>query len=119
MIIFIWVVALFLFALWSLFGWGLHALVSWQGNWTVDLDPWLRQMPFADLLERWFPTWQDWVRLSLDLMHAGLSWLGSAAPTIVTVVWAIGALVLLGAGGLLTLIVVLIQRKTPPTPTPA
>jgi len=119
MILFIWAVALFFLALWSLAGWGLHAVVSTDGSWVGKLEPLIQKVPFGDLLERWLPTWQDLLRTALDLTQSGLAWLGAAAPVVVGVLWAIGAFLLLGTAGLLTVIVVILRRQTPPLPQAA
>ncbi len=119
MILFIWAAALFFLGLWSLVGWGLHAVVSIDGSWVGQLEPLIQKVPFGDLLERWLPTWQDLLRTALDLTQSGLAWLGAAAPVVVWVLWAIGAFVLVGTAALLTVIVVILRRQTPPLPQAA
>jgi hypothetical protein len=59
------------------------------------------------------PTWQDSARLLLELGQAALGWLGQAAPVIVWTLWGLGAVLLLGAAGLMNLLVVLLRRRLP------
>ena len=119
MLIFIWVVALLFLGLWSLAGWGLVRLLAMDGSWVAAIEPLLHKMPFGDLLERWLPTWQDMLRLLLDMLQSALAWVGTAAPVVVTVVWALGAALLLLCAGLLTLLVVLMRRHETPAPASA
>jgi hypothetical protein len=113
MVVAIWIVALLLLGLWSLLGWGLAQVLAFEGQWVLAIEPWLAHVPFADLLERWWPTWQDSARLLLELGQAALGWLGQAAPVIVWTLWGLGAVLLLGAAGLMNLLVVLLRRRLP------
>ncbi len=119
MIVAIWIIALLLLGLWSLAGWGLHALLLGGVQWVGDLKPLLERIPFAVWIERWVPGWQDAIRLALDLMQSLLGWLGGAAPMLVWVVWAVGAVLLVGFALLLTMVVALVRKNSPPAPTPA
>jgi hypothetical protein len=113
MIAAIWIIALVLLGLWSLVGWGAHALLVSGIQWAGDLKPLIDRIPFAAIIEQWVPGWQDALRLALDLMVGLLSWMGGAAPVLVWVVWGIGAVLLLGCAGLLSLVVALVQKNSP------
>ncbi|HSW06159.1 hypothetical protein [Aquabacterium sp.] len=117
MIIAIWIVALLLLGLWSLAGWGVHALLVAGVQWVGDLKPLLDRLPFAAIIEQWVPGWQDGLRLALDLMQAALGWLGGAAPLLVWLAWGTGTVLLLGLALLLTGVVVLVRKNSPPPPT--
>jgi len=117
MIIAIWIVAVLLLALWSVAGWSLHVLLVSGVQWVGDLKPLLERIPFAAFIERWVPGWQDAIRATLDLMQSLLGWLGGAAPVLVWVVWGMGAVLLLGFALLLSLVVALVRKSSPP-PTP-
>lgn len=119
MIAAIWIIALVLLGLWSLVGWGAHALLVSGIQWAGDLRPLIERIPFAAIIEQWIPGWQDALRLALELMIAVLGWLGGAAPVLVWVVWAVGAVLLLGCAGLLSLVVALVQKNSPPATPPA
>lgn len=116
MILAIWIVALLLLGLWSLAGWGVHALLVSGVQWVGDLKPLLDKIPLSAFIEQWVPGWQDGLRLALDLMQAGLGWLGGAAPVLVWVVWGVGSVLLLGLALLLTGVVALVRKSTPPAP---
>ena len=113
MIAAVWIVAAVLIGLWSLLGWGLHALVTIDFGTIGDVGPWLASVPFADVLEAWFPTWQDLARAALDALQAGLAWMGGAAPTLVWVLWAFGTGSVVVLAGLITLLVLLLRRHAP------
>lgn len=119
MIAAIWIITLVLLGLWALVGWALHALLASGVAWVGDLKPLLDRIPFAAWIEQWVPGWQDAIRLALDLMQAMLGWLGGAAPVLVWVVWGIGTVLLLGFSLLLTLVVALVQKNSPPSPAKA
>lgn len=122
MIIAIWIITALLLALWSAAAWGLHALLAGGVAWLGELEPLLRRIPYSDVVERWIPGWIDALKLAVELMQQALGWLGGAAPVLVWVVWALGALALLGVAALLSLVVALVRKSTPPaggTPPPA
>jgi hypothetical protein len=111
MLIAAWILIAFLLAFWSLAMWGVHALLSLDPAGLVQLKPLVDQMPYGAVIERWVPGWQELLRLAIDLTQKGLAWLGDLAPAIVWTAWSLGALMLLGLGGVLTLIVRLVRRS--------
>lgn len=119
MLALIWILTLVGLALWSLAAWGLHTLLTIDPGWLEDVDALIRQVPYADAIERWFPGWQQMVGAAMDLAQVVLGWVGSNAPLVAWIVWGIGALGLLGLGGVLTLIVCLLREKNTPTPPTA
>jgi hypothetical protein len=111
MLIAAWILIAFLLALWSLAMWGVHALLSLDPSGLGDLKPLIDQIPYGAVIDRWVPGWQELLRLSIDLTQKGLAWLGDLAPAIVWTVWGFGALMLVGLGLLLTLVVRLVRRS--------
>lgn len=119
MLALIWLLTLLGLALWSLAAWGLHMLLVIDPGWLEDVDALIRQVPYAESIERWFPGWQDMLGAAVDLAQLVLGWVGSNAPLVAWIVWSIGALALLGLGGVLTLIVCLLREKNVPAPPAA
>ena len=114
MLALIWILTLVGLALWSLAAWGLHTLLTIDPGWVEDVDALIRQVPYAEAIERWFPGWQQMVSAAMDLAQVVLGWVGSNAPLVAWIVWGIGVLGLLGVGGVLTLVVCLLREKNPP-----
>ncbi|MEF7612682.1 hypothetical protein V4F39_02090 [Aquincola sp. MAHUQ-54] len=119
MIIAIWIVTAVLLGLWSLTAWGLHVLLVHGAGWAADLRPLIEQIPFGEWIDRWVPGWQAMLQLALDLVQAGLGWLGASAGFVVWLVWGLGAAALAGMAGLGTLMVVLLRGKPQPPSVPA
>jgi hypothetical protein len=119
MVIVIWVVTAILVALWSLAGWGLHALLGLGTGWTGEVQGVIDQVPYGDVIEAWIPGWQQMLTLALDLAQAALGWLGGAAPLIAWIVWGLGTAALLITAAVLTLIVALLRRSWPQRPAAA
>ena len=117
MLALIWILTFVGLALWSLAAWGLHTLLTIDPGWIEDVDALIRQVPYADAIERSFPGWQQMVSAAMDLAQLVLGWVGSNAPLVAWIVWGIGALGLLGLGGVLTLMVCLLREKKVPPPT--
>ena len=119
MLALIWILTLLSLALWSLAAWGLHTLLTIDPAWVEDVDALIRQVPYADAIERWFPGWQQMLSAAMDLAQVALGWVGSNAPLVAWIVWGIGALGLLGLGTVLTLIVCLLRERNvaPPAAT--
>lgn len=115
MILAVWLVAGVLLGLWSLAGWGLHALLASGIQWAGELRPLLERIPLSAWIERWVPGWIDALHMAVDLMQSLLVWLGGAAPVLVWLVWAIGALSLLGFALLLTMVIALVRKNSPPS----
>lgn len=111
MLIAIWILTLVGLALWSLAAWGLHALLAVDPNWVEDVNALLREVPYAEAIDRWFPGWRELLEVLMDVTALVLGWVGTNAPLVAWIVWAVGALALLAGGGLLTLIVCLLRDK--------
>jgi hypothetical protein len=114
----IWLITAIVLALWSLAGWGLYQLVASGAQLIGDLKPLIDQIPYAAIVERWIPGWQDMLKLMLDLLQSMLSWLGGAAPVLVWLLWAVGTGLLLVIAGVLSLAVALIRKSMPPAQPP-
>jgi len=114
MIIAIWIFAFLGLVAWSLVSWGLYALLSLDPAGLDDLKQLVDRIPFGELLSQWLPGWQELLRAGISLTQSALGWVGGAARLVVWVVWAVGALLLAGSGGLLTLMVVLLRDKPKP-----
>jgi hypothetical protein len=115
----IWIVTLLVVGLWTLGAWGLSSLLSLDGAWVAQIDPWLARLPFAGWLEGWFPQWLQFAHALLDGLQALLSWLGGAAPVLVWALWGGGVVVLLLLAAGLSLLIALIRRSMPPAQPPA
>lgn len=111
MLIAIWILTLLGLVLWSLATWGLHALLSIDPRWLDDVEQLVRQIPYADAIDRWFPGWRELLGVLTDLAQVVLGWVGNNAPLVAWIVWGVGALALLGTGMVLTLIVCLLRDK--------
>jgi hypothetical protein len=106
----IWIIAALLLGLWSLGAWGLHTLLAADTGWVGDLGELVDRVPYAELIDRWFPGWQALMHALLDLAQSTLGLLGGAAPLIVWTAWAVGAAGIALLGGFLSLVVVLLRR---------
>lgn len=119
MLIAVWILVVLLLGLWSVASWGLYELLRLDPSRLGELKPLVDRIPFGDWLGQWLPGWDGMLRGLIDLGQVLLGWLGSAAPLIVGVVWAGGALLLLAFGGVLSLVVALIRRAAAPAAKPA
>lgn len=111
MLIAIWTLTFIGLALWSLAAWALHTLLAVDPNWVWDVTALVRAMPYADVIDRWFPGWRELLGVLMEVTALVLGWVGTNAPLVAWIVWAVGALALLAGGGLLTLIVCLLRDK--------
>jgi hypothetical protein len=109
----IWIFTFVSLTLWSLASWGLHAVLTIDPEWIEDVEALIRQVPYADTIERWFPGWRELLGVAMDLAQVVLGWVGSNAPLVAWIVWAVGAIALLGMGGLLSLVVCLLSERKP------
>ncbi len=116
---FIWICTALLLALWSATAWGLYRLLGLDPSWVSDLKPLIGAIPDGEVIDAWVPGWRGLLQSLVDLTQSLLSGLGSAAPWLVGVVWAVGALALLGAGALGSGIVALVRRQGKPPAPPA
>jgi len=106
----IWIIVALALGLWSLLAWGVATLLGIDPSWVGDLRPLIDKMPFASLLDVWVPGWQALARGLIEATQTLLGWVGSGASVVVWLVWGAGALVVLGAGALLSLIVKLVAK---------
>jgi hypothetical protein len=109
----IWILTLIGLAVWSLLTWGLHTLLVIDPRWIDDVEKLIHEIPYADLIDDWIPGWQQLLQVTMDLAQTVLYWVGSNAPLVAWIVWGIGALVILGTGLALTLVVCLLREKKP------
>jgi hypothetical protein len=106
MLLFIWLTALVLIALWSFVTWGLHSLLLGDPTRVQELKPLIDQVPYREVLDRWLPGWQTLLQFLIDLTQGLLSGLANAAPWFAWALWGVGlAIVMLLAGGLTLLVV--------------
>lgn len=108
----IWTVSLLLLALWSLAGWGLHALLSLPPSLLDDLTGALDDLPGAAFLDRWWPGWRVLAVFAAAGAKALLEGVGTHAPWLATAVWGVGAVLLLGSAAAMSGWVLLMQRES-------
>lgn len=116
MLIAIWILTLIGLALWSLASWGLHTLLTLDPMWVEDVEALIREIPYAEAIDRWFPGWRELLGVLMDVAQLVLGWVGTNAPLVAWIVWTAGALALLGVGLVLTLVVCLLRDKPAPRP---
>ena len=107
----IWIFIFIGLGLWSLLSWGLHAVLTLDPQWIEDVQALIERVPYAEVIDRWVPGWRDLLAMATDLAQSVLGWIGSNAPLVAWIVWCLGALLLLGAGGVLSLIVCMLDEK--------
>lgn len=109
----IWILAALALGLWSLLAWGLAALLGLDAaTWVGSLEPLVKQVPYAEVIDVWIPGWESLVLATLELTRTLLGWLGGAGAVVVWVVWGLGAALVLGLAALASLAVALIRRGT-------
>jgi hypothetical protein len=107
----IWIFIFIGLGLWSLLSWGLHAVLTLDPQWLEDVQALIERVPYAEEIDRWMPGWRELLAMATDLAQSVLGWVGSNAPLVAWIVWGIGALLLLGAGGVLSLIVCMLSEN--------
>ena len=107
----LWSVVAMLLVCWSLLSWAAHALVSWPG-WRAGnpaaWSAWIEQLALSAWLAPWLPAaaleaFKSTFLASGPLLESVVGWLPIAAAWIaatVWVIWALGAVILLGLGAL-------------------
>jgi hypothetical protein len=108
----IWICTLVLLALWSVAGWGLHALLGLPPSLLDELSGALDTMPGADLLDRWWPEWRVLAVFAAAGAKLFLELVGAHAPWLATAVWGAGAVLLLGSAAAASGWVLLMQRES-------
>ena len=114
----IWIITAIVLGLWTLLAWGTAAVLGADPGWVGDLRPLLDQVPFGHLLDIWVPGWEAMASAMLEATQATLGWLGTHAGWVVWLVWGAGALLIVGAAALLSLVVVLVKKASRPTQVP-
>lgn len=94
----IWLGGLVILGLWSLVAWGGHALLDWTSNWAASNADRVSGVP--EIVET-----VSWAFRSL----------GNASEFIVVIVWALGAVLILGLVGLANRF---LARRRPSLPHP-
>jgi hypothetical protein len=115
--LFIWILATLCMALWSALSWGFYKLLSMDPNWASDARGVVERLPGGEAIDRWFPGWRDLAQFALELSAQAIGWIGTAAPLVTGVLWFIGAVLIVGAAVLCSLIVWLLRDKKPPPPS--
>jgi hypothetical protein len=110
----IWIFVALALGLWSLLAWGVATLLGLDPSWVGDLRAHVDKMPFAGLLDVWMPGWQALAVGLIEATQALLQWVGRGASFVVWLVWGAGALLVLGCGALLSLIVKLVAKVPDP-----
>jgi hypothetical protein len=110
----IWILIFLGLGLWSLLSWGLHAVLTIDPQWIEDVQALIERVPYAEVIDRWVPGWRELLAIGTDLAQTVLGWVGSNAPLVAWIVWGIGALLMLAAGGVLSLIVCMVSEKKKP-----
>lgn len=104
----IWILTFVALALWSLFAWAAHAVLTIDPAHFGDVGAWVEraaaQVPGAAALDLWWPGWRSLLQWMLEASQAVLGVAAGIAPWVIGVVWAIGAVLLLGAAALASLL---------------
>jgi hypothetical protein len=115
----IWIIAALLLALWLALGYGVASLAGLAAGLQGLPAQWYELMgrvPGAAWMDAWLPGWREAVVQTADVIAAVMGWMGDALPVLVWVVWGLGALGLVAFAALLSGIVALARRKSPPAP---
>ena len=99
----IWSLAVLAVTVWSLMAWAAHRLLAMDPSWVGEVGRTAADGPLGAWFERWWPGASEMLARSAELMQSMLAGLGALAPWLVGAVWALGALVLLGGAGVLSL----------------
>lgn len=120
-----WVLVLLLLALWSGLVWSgqalLAAMLSRVGTWSPG------DWSLPEALTAWLPQWAaEWLvgtieNLSpqLQSLAGAMPWLSSGVTVMAWLVWALGALLLLGIGVAIHVAIALVRKSRGPAPLPA
>jgi len=116
----IWTVAIVALLLWSLLAWAAFALLSIDPATFANVDEWVAavaaQVPGAGTLDLWWPGWQAWLQSVLLASQAVFGVIAAVAPWLVGVVWALGAVLLVGAAVAGSVVVRLLRGRRPRLP---
>jgi hypothetical protein len=106
----IWLLAACGLALWTLLAWGVASLFGLDLGTVGDLRPVLDALPFVWVLDASLPGWRELLLATLELAQTLLAWAGTAGAVVVWVAWGVGAALIVGGAGLLSLAVALLRR---------
>jgi hypothetical protein len=112
----VWVVVALLLGLWSLFAWGVHALVSIDLSSLAAVAGALDRVPGAVWFDEWVPGWRELFAASAELLQVTLAWAHGVLPGLVWVAWGLGAACLVLFGLLASGGVALARRLLPKQP---
>lgn len=120
-----WVLVLLLLALWSGLVWSGQALLAAMLAKVGTLGPADWSLP--DALTAWLPVWAaEWLvgtienlTPQLQSLAGAMPWLSSGVTLLAWVVWAVGALLLLGIGLAIHVAIALVRKSRGQTPLPA
>ena len=112
--ILIWVLAALALGFWT--------LLAWATAWVLGLDPAvignlaanIGEMPGAAWLEHWLPGWQPVAVVTLELTRDLFAVLGGVGRWLVWAAWGLGALLIVGAALLGSVLVGAGRRATAP-----
>lgn len=112
--ILIWVLAALALGCWT--------LLAWATAWVLGLDPALignlatsiGNLPGAAWLDVWLPGWQPLAVSALEFTAAVFGALGAVGTWLVWGTWAVGALLIVGAAAVGSVVVGLVRRATRP-----
>ena len=99
----IWSLAVLAVTVWSLMAWAAHRLLAMDPSWVGEVGRTTAAGPLGTWLELWWPGAAELLSRSAELAQSMLAGVGAFAPWLVGAVWALGALVLLGGAGALSL----------------
>lgn len=127
----VWLSLSLLLLLWSLLAWAAHALAGWSG-WSAwasggsgDWQAWIGTLELPAWLAPWLPAQSlEAVKAMLAAFAPMIEWAAASAPalmawlpTLVFVLWAVGAVLLVLAGIALSVAVGVWRRRVQPALT--
>lgn len=115
----IWIVTALLLSLWLLLGYGVASLGGLAAGLQGMPAQWyelLARIPGAPWMDLWLPGWREAVVQTADILGSVLGWMGDALPVLVWVVFGLGAVGLVALAAMLSGIVALARRRSPPAP---
>lgn len=112
----IWILALVVWAGWSLLAWAAGWVLGLDPSWISELATRVREWPLAPSLDLWLPGWDGPTAVALGGLHALMAGFGQAGVIVIWVVWGLGTVLIAGAAALASGLVHLVRRTTAPRP---